>query len=208
MNDKAKSILKRIYFLPWNIVNLPSLLLKCNRFPRKIECVGKVLIINKGELIMGDRIRIRSGFKANPIGLGTKTVIRVLKGARISIGNHVKMSNTAICSASEVVIEDEVMIGGGVCIYDTDFHSLNHYIRMELIPVKEVPKTKPVKICYGAFIGAGSIILKGVTIGKYSVIGAGSVVSNDIPSMEVWGGNPARFIRNLREDEISNTDFC
>ena len=48
-----------------------------------------------------------------------------------------------------------------------------------------------------AFIGAHSIVLKGVTIGKHSVIGAGSVVTKNIPDNEVWAGNPARFIRRL-----------
>ena len=203
MNKTIKNILKRIYFLPWNLINTPALALNCDKFPKGIECVGKILIINKGAIKLGERIRIRSGFRSNPIGLGYKTVFRVFKGAKLIIGNHVKMSNTAICCAKEIVIEDEVMIGGGVCIYDTDFHSLNHFIRMELIPIKEIPLTKSIHIEYGAFIGAGSIILKGVTIGRFSVLGAGSVVTKDVPPMEVWGGNPARFIRKLKDSELS-----
>lgn len=58
-------------------------------------------------------------------------------------------------------------------------------------------KSKPILIKEGAFIGAHSIVLKGVTIGKYSVIGAGSVITKDIPDNEVWAGNPARFIKKL-----------
>ena len=58
-------------------------------------------------------------------------------------------------------------------------------------------KTKPILIKEGAFIGAQSIILKGVTIGKHSVVGAGSVVTKDIPDGEIWGGNPAVFIRKV-----------
>ena len=50
-----------------------------------------------------------------------------------------------------------------------------------------------------AFIGAHSLILKGVTIGKYSVVGAGSVVTKSIPDGEIWAGNPAHFIRKLSE---------
>ena len=58
-------------------------------------------------------------------------------------------------------------------------------------------RSKPVKICKGAFIGAGSYILKGVTIGEKSIVGAGSVVTKDIPSGEIWAGNPAKFIRKV-----------
>jgi acetyltransferase-like isoleucine patch superfamily enzyme len=57
--------------------------------------------------------------------------------------------------------------------------------------------TKPVVIRDGAFIGAHTIVLKGVTIGERSVVGAGSVVTKDIPDGEIWAGNPARFIRKL-----------
>lgn len=58
-------------------------------------------------------------------------------------------------------------------------------------------KTKPVIIKDGAFIGTDCIILKGVTIGEKSVIGAGSVVTKSVPDGEIWAGNPAKFIRKV-----------
>ena len=57
---------------------------------------------------------------------------------------------------------------------------------------------KPVRIKSGAWIGGHSIILKGVTIGKNSVIGAGSIVTHDIPDNEVWAGNPAKYIKKFK----------
>lgn len=57
--------------------------------------------------------------------------------------------------------------------------------------------TSPVVIKDGAFIGAHCIILKGVTIGENSIVGAGSVVTKSIPDGEIWAGNPVKFIRRV-----------
>ena len=59
----------------------------------------------------------------------------------------------------------------------------------------------PVLICRGAWIGARSIILKGVTIGEGAIVGAGSVVTKDVPAFSVAGGNPAQILRALSADE-------
>lgn len=88
------------------------------------------------------------------------------------------------------------LLGGGK-LYDTDFHSICYEERIQ----KPDPgiKSKPILIKEGAFIGAHSIVLKGVTVGRHSVIGAGSVVTKDIPDNEVWAGNPAHFIKKLEK---------
>ena len=70
----------------------------------------------------------------------------------------------------KVRIEDDAYIGGDVIIYDTDFHSLDFSNRVN--PVDNNIKSLPVLIKHGAFIGASSLILKGVTVGEYSIIGA------------------------------------
>jgi len=58
-------------------------------------------------------------------------------------------------------------------------------------------KSAPIVIEDGAFVGGSSLIMKGVTIGRHSIVAAGSVVTKDIPPNEIWGGNPAKFIRKL-----------
>ncbi len=114
---------------------------------------------------------------------------------KIILGKNVGISNSAIVARELVRIEDDVMIGGSCKIYDNDFHSIDYSIRIN--GDDNNIKIKPIHILKGAFIGAHSIILKGVTIGEYSIIGAGSVVTKDVPSNEVWAGNPAHFIKKI-----------
>jgi acetyltransferase-like isoleucine patch superfamily enzyme len=97
--------------------------------------------------------------------------------AKLSIGDNVGLSCTAIVCHKSVVIKDNVRIGGGVVIYDTDFHSLNLEERITSPEKIENIKTAEVVIENGVFIGAHSIILKGVTIGENAIVGAGSVVT-------------------------------
>ncbi len=85
------------------------------------------------------------------------------------------------------------MIGGGTCIYDTDFHPLTTADRLNDNDEKIV--SAAVIIEQNVFIGANCTILKGVTIGKNSIVGACSVVAKKIPPNEIWAGNPAKFIK-------------
>ncbi len=192
-----KSIIKRIlrffYYLPSNFSNRIRYMLKGVRVGKSHETKGRLYIKNKGNIMMGDRVRINSKGSANPIGCGERTYFQVLSGGELVIGNDVGMSNCAITVANSVRIGNYVRIGAGVKIYDTDFHSLNPFERTAKPEIANVA-TKPIVIEDYAFIGAGSYILKGVTVGKYSVVGAGSVVTHDIPSGEIWGGNPAKKI--------------
>ena len=113
----------------------------------------------------------------------------------MSVGDHTGMSNIAIYVSQKVTIGNNVKIGGSVKIYDTDFHSTDYKERA----MTNDPgiKSAPVTIGNDVFIGAHSIILKGVSIGDRSVIGAGSVVTKNVPSDEIWAGVPARFIKRL-----------
>lgn len=144
---------------------------------------------------IGDNVSINSAKWANPIGSGNRTYFQVNENARLIIGNNCGISNTAIACEKEVVIENNVTIGSGCHIYDTDFHPLEYSDRIKGYYKGCPTERKPVHICEGAFIGAGSYVLKGVTVGKHCIIGAGSVVTKDIPDGEVWAGNPAKKIR-------------
>lgn len=80
-------------------------------------------------------------------------------------------------------------------IYDSDMHSVDFESRSAETDTNV--KSAPVTIDDGAWICGRCIILKGVHIGKRSVIAAGSVVTKSIPNDELWGGNPCKFIRRI-----------
>jgi acetyltransferase-like isoleucine patch superfamily enzyme len=159
------------------------------------EIRGILLIKNNGKIDIGNSVRINSSMFANPIGGDGKTMLTTGPKGSIQIGNNVRISNAAIVSQETITIEDNVFLGGSCKIYDSDFHSLIPKFRC----MDDDPdiKTKPVRICKDAFIGAHSIILKGVTIGDGAVIGAGCVVTKNVPAGEIWAGNPAKFIKKV-----------
>lgn len=155
---------------------------------------GEILLSDKLNLELGDNVKINSG-SINPVGHEISTYFYTVGDARIVIGNNVGISNTTFVARTGIHIEDDVLIGGGCMIFDTDFHPLSYQSRISNDQSKI--QSEPVHICKGAFIGARSLIMKGVTVGEYSVIGAGSVVTKSVPDNEVWAGNPAKFIYKI-----------
>ena len=147
-----------------------------------------------GIFIIGDQFSMVNDAKTSTLGKNNKCKFLIYSNAILQIGNNVGMSNTIIVATKSIIIGNNVMIGGGVTIVDTDFHSYNskhwHSEMDEVYMIK-----KEVLIKDNVFIGMDSIILKGVTIGSNVIIGAGSVVSKNIPDNEIWAGNPARFIK-------------
>ena len=150
-------------------------------------------IRSDSKIIVADNVRINSGFRNNPVGGGLRTGIWVKRGAELHIGAGTGLSNVTIVSTASVKIGCNVFIGGDTSIYDTDFHPITVHGRHN----NEPAQTAPVEIGNDVFVGGHCIILKGVRIGDGAVIGSGSVVSKDIPSNEVWAGNPVKFVKNL-----------
>lgn len=164
----------------------------------KTSGIPYIMVARGGKCSIGKNFAMNNGIKGNPIGCYQKCTFFVDRGAELTIGNNVGISQTALICTMKITIEDNVKIGGGVCVYDTDFHSLNPELRKSTEDLKH-RKQKAVLIKENAFIGAHSIILKGVTIGKNSIVGAGSVVTKSIPDNQIWAGNPAQFIKNITE---------
>jgi UDP-2-acetamido-3-amino-2,3-dideoxy-glucuronate N-acetyltransferase len=119
------------------------------------------------------------------------TFVEVQKGVRI--GNRVKISShTFICEG--VAIEDEVFIGHGVMFINDKYpHATNPNGELQS---EEDWVCIPTLIKRGVSIGSNATILCGVTIGEDAMVGAGSVVTHNVPAGAVVAGNPARIIRN------------
>lgn len=194
--------MKRFIYLFWNIIN--KIIFRCMRVSYgkglstfglvRVRKAGKCTESNMRQIRMGNHVRLNSSFYINAIGGQTYVSIAVFNNGTIKIGNNVGISNSSLFARECIEIEDDVWIGACCRIYDNDFHSVYYDERMN---GNVGIKTKKVLIKRGAFIGADCIILKGVTIGEKSVIGAGSVVTKSVPDGEIWAGNPAVYIRRV-----------
>lgn len=151
-----------------------------------------------GRIILGSGVSICSRVSSNLVGLTGPSIFEVIGDGRITIGDNVGMSSPIISSKAEVRIGSHAKLGGNVRIYDHDFHSLNWEFRRSFATDLDNAASSPVSIGEDVFVGTNTIILKGVVIGDRAVVGAGSVVAKDIPADEIWGGNPARFIKRNR----------
>lgn len=162
----------------------------------RIKIDGRMFfyVARGAEVIIGKNLRIINSPKVN--SLCTKiTSIWVGKNAKLTIGDNVGMSSITLCITNSIKIGNNVNFGAGCMVFDTDFHSLDYLNRRAEDNDADNTKSAPVIIDNDAFIGANSMILKGVHIGCRSIVGAGSVVVKNIPDDCVVAGNPARIIR-------------
>jgi acetyltransferase-like isoleucine patch superfamily enzyme len=158
---------------------------------------GRVLIrIERNSFIsIGNRVTFNNSTRKNFVGINKPSSIAVGDNAKLVIGNNSGFSGVSIYCSLKIKIGNYCNIGGNVSIWDWDFHPMD-YLDRRNSEIRKI-KSEPITINDDVFIGANSIILKGVTIGKNSIIGAGSVVTREIPENEIWGGNPARFIKKI-----------
>lgn len=116
-----------------------------------------VMVARGGTFSIGKNFAMNNGIKGNPIGCYERCTFFVDRGAVLTIGGNVGMSQAALICHKSITIGNNVKIGGGVCIYDTDFHSLDPVIRRSSEDLKNRAE-KPVVIGNDVFIGAKSII--------------------------------------------------
>jgi acetyltransferase-like isoleucine patch superfamily enzyme len=146
------------------------------------------------EIKIGENCTFRSQPDSNLIGINHHCIISThTENAVVVIGNNCGFSGVTIGSAEKIVIGNEVMCGANVIITDTDWHPIDPLKRHTSMGVL----TAPTIIENNVWIGANSTVLKGVSIGENSVIGANSVVARSIPANVIAAGVPAKIIRSL-----------
>ena len=129
--------------------------------------------------------------------IGENTVLAPpLYGAALEelrVGDRVFINSNLLAMArGGITIEDDVQIAANVQLLSNNHDPYD----------RQVLTCRPVRICKGAWIGAGASILPGVTVGRHAIVGAASVVTHDVGDYEVVAGNPAKCIRKLDPDRF------
>jgi maltose O-acetyltransferase len=152
-----------------------------------------VLFLGPGEIVIGEGVQF--GWRASPLFYtGYCHVEASHPAARIELGDRVEFNNNATLKSegAGIRVGRDGLFGAHVEIFDSNFHDLDPRRRRG-----GSVRMAPVEVGDNVFVGMGVRILKGVTIGADSVIGAGAVVSSSIPAGVIAAGNPARVLREL-----------
>lgn len=158
-------------------------------------CGFPVCVRTRGSVLeIGDGCTINSSFLSNLAGLYQRSVLVARGGATLRVGRGTGMSGVTVYAKERVEIGEGCLLGANVKVFDTDFHPADPEERLRN---PNAGRCAPVRIGSNVFIGANSIVLKGVTIGDGAVVAAGSVVVKDVPANSLAGGNPAKVIRGL-----------
>ncbi|MBU1325367.1 MAG: acyltransferase [Alphaproteobacteria bacterium] len=161
-------------------------------------------ILRSARILNAQQIPSKIKIGSNSIVAGELFVFA--HGGRIIVGSWCFIGEFArVWSGSQVTIGDRVLISHGVNIMDNLTHPLlpkARHAQFRAIYEGGHPRVvelddKPINICDDAWVGAGAIILRGVTIGEGAVVAAGAVVTKDVAPYTVVAGNPARPIKTL-----------
>jgi len=160
-----------------------------------------IRVARRGAIRIGENVGINSRTGSNLVGRTNPTILHCTGDGHITFGDNSGCSFAVLSSKSSIRIGNNTKIGGNARIYDHDYHALDYLSRRSPVDDIAACKTAPIVIGDDILIGTNAIILKGVTIGERSIVGAGAVVSiKNVPPGSVLAGNPARILRNLEAD--------
>jgi acetyltransferase-like isoleucine patch superfamily enzyme len=164
---------------------------RATRLGANVRVRGRVSVQNHGRIRIGERVHF--------ISTTVRTELVVFEGGELLIGARTFVNyGCSLAATGRVSIGADCLLGPYVNITDNAFHELRDRARQ--------PEPRPVIIGNGVWIGVRAIILPGVTVGDGAVIGAGSVVTKDVPPNGVVAGNPARLLRVLDSEQTAPSD--
>jgi acetyltransferase-like isoleucine patch superfamily enzyme len=191
---------------------LLKVLWQIHNFTKKIMIIPK--ISKEKEITLGLRAEVFNHGNKENIHLGNGVildgVLECYSKGRIVVNNNSFIGRSRIFASEKVEIGKGVLISDNVIIMDSDLHSfsgikryqdLQEFHNGKFFDVYSNIQSKPVLISDYAWIGANVVVLKGVTIGEGAIIGAGSVVTKDVPAYTIVAGNPAKILREIPKHE-------
>ena len=187
---KARNELLRLLAIPFAKWRLRGIIVASGW-----RCYGLPVIQRhrQSRIQIGARMSLRSGVGSNPLAPNHPVVVSTRRASAVlTIGDDFGMTGGCIVCDQRISIGDRVWVGANAIITDTDFHPLDPQERMRQPLAAE---SAPVNIGDDVFIGMNALILKGVAIGDGAVVGAGSVVTRDVPPGMIAAGNPARPVK-------------
>ena len=161
-------------------------------FGKKLHVIGRIIVFKNPESVIqiGDYCIFNSSSKLNFRGINHPCILQTgTKHARITIGDHVEMSGCSIVCNDSVIIGNNVLFGANCQIGDRDGHQDRY-----------ASKPAPIIIEDGVWLGMNVTVLKGVTIGKNTIIGANSLVTKDIPANCIAAGSPCKVIKQREQN--------
>lgn len=175
----------------WLLINKISILWWHVSIKRNCKFRGKTKfrLLPNTSITIGSNCSFNSSHNSNLIGIYTPCMFSTIeKGAQIDIGDKCGFSGTVIASALYIKLGNNVRCGANTLITDSDWHTDDY----------RTGANKPVIIENNVWLGYGVKVLKGVHIGENSLIGAGSIVTKDIPANVIAAGNPCKIIKTIK----------
>lgn len=188
MSKWYDKIVNRSYRVFTTIIQRLSLTLQGIEYGKNLSCRGLMITSRfpNSSIVIGNNCSFNSKSRFNYRGINHPCILQTGKmNACIKVGNDCGFSGVSIVSDNQVIIGNKVLIGANSMIGDRDDHS-NIYPSLP----------QPIIIGDNTWIGMNVIVLKGVKIGNNSIIGAGSIVTKDIPDNVIAAGNPCKVIKN------------
>lgn len=195
-SQEQRNVVRRMFRIALSAFDRPYCWLVGLPYRRDWELLGYPVLVKNAEsiLVIGRRWKAASKLTANTLGVNQPVYLNISHSARLHIGDDVGMSGCSVSCRTQITIGDRVLVGTGVLITDSDAHPINPNDRNDDTRTISLP----VVVESDVFLGARSIVLKGVTIGRGAVVGAGAVVTRDVPSFAIVAGNPAKIIGDSR----------